>query len=119
MATVRTTGIRELQRAARQAGGEAPKLLRARLKKVGDVVKTDAVERLAPLSERSASGFRVYVRQRGVSVEQSRRRTTGQRGDWGALQMRRILIPSLLENEDDVRDEADRALDDIVRIFEH
>lgn len=116
--TVRVTGIRELQRAARASGGAAPKLLRARLKIVGQIVRDDSAADLAPLSPISAAGYRVYVRQRGVSVEQSRRRTTGMRPDWGAFQMRRILIPALDRNQTAVREETDKAIDDIVRIFE-
>ncbi len=116
--TVRVTGIRELQRAARAAGGDASKLLRARLKEVGNVVRDEAESMLAPLSERSASGYRVYVRQRGVSVEQSRRKTTGTRGDWAAFQISRILIPARDSHDSLIREDAEKAVDDIARIFE-
>lgn len=115
--SLRVTGVRELQRAARDADKAKYRLLRERLKRVGDIVREDAADDLGDLNAYSAAGLRVYVRQRGVSVEQSRRRTTGKRGDWGARQMR-ILISSLDEREDDVVQEAERAVDDIARIFD-
>jgi hypothetical protein len=43
----------------------------------------------------SAAGFRTYVRAGArVSVEQSKRKTTGAHPEYGALQMREGLIPA-------------------------
>ena len=47
---------------------------------------------------RSAAGFRSRVKGFGrVMVEQRRRKTTGLRGDYGALQMQQALIPARSE----------------------
>lgn len=67
----------------------------------------------------SASGYRTYVRRSGmISVEQSRRKTTGKRPDYGALQMRKALVPALDEHSDDVVRETEAAMDDVADIFE-
>ena len=53
--------------------------------------------------QRTAEGFRTYVRVGGaVSVEQSLRKTTGLRPDWGALQMTEALLPARDEKLDEV-----------------
>jgi hypothetical protein len=115
---VRVKGLREFQRALRTADKETRKKVQDRLKEAGDVVRASAADRFAAIDAGSASGFRVKSRQRGVSVEQTKRRVTGKRGDYGALQMRRALIPALEDNEERVVDELDRALDEIKRIVE-
>jgi hypothetical protein len=60
----------------------------------------------------------VVVRQRGIAVEQSRRRTTGKRPDFGALQMTRALMPSLDEHEAETMQELERAMDEVADIFD-
>lgn len=69
-------------------------------------------------SPRSARGYRVYVRARSITVEQSLRKTTGLRGDWGVAQMRRSLVPSLQENEHHIIEDALKATDQIEDFFE-
>jgi hypothetical protein len=99
---VRVKGLRELQSAFRKVNRDLSKELRAELKQVGEVVRADATSRFAGIDPRSAAGYKVRVRQRGVAVEQSLRRVTGLRGDYGALQMRRALLPSMESEEDKV-----------------
>lgn len=91
-AVVRTHGLREFIRAADRAGKETKKVVRDRLRKVGEVVREDAQARFDAVAPRAKFG--VSVRQRGVAVEERRRKTTGRRGDFGALQMRRGLVPA-------------------------
>jgi hypothetical protein len=76
------------------------------------------VQRFSPIDPRSAAGFRTRVRQRGVSVEQSRRRVTGKRGDYGALQMRRALVPALEDKKNQTEREFERAVDELANIME-
>jgi len=59
----------------------------------------------------TASGYRVSVSGRGVFVRQSRRKTTGLRPDFGALQLREALEPALERNESQVFREVERAID--------
>lgn len=42
------------------------------------------------------------VRLGGVEVEQRLRKTTGKRGDWGVIQMRKGLIPALYDKEKEI-----------------
>jgi hypothetical protein len=58
------------------------------------------------------------VRQRGVSVEQSKKRVTGKRGDYGALQMTRALLPAMADKEDETIKAFEHALDEVHSIIE-
>lgn len=97
-------------RATKRAGREE-------IRKAGEHVRRDATLRFAGTDPRSAGGYRVKVRQRGVAVEQTLRRTTGARPDFGALQMRRALLPALYGNEAATARELDRAFDRIAARF--
>ena len=56
-------------------------------------------------------------RQRGIAVEQSIRKTTGDHPEYGALQMRH-LIRAQHDNEDDLDRELERAMAKISRAYE-
>lgn len=105
-------------RACDRAGKETKREVRSTLRKVGDIVKVDAAERFREIDERSAAGFRTVVRQRGVSVEQSLRKTTGDRPSFGALQMRKALLPAVHEKEGEIEDEMEDAIDTVADHFE-
>lgn len=107
---VRVRGLRELQRDLRKANREVAKEVRDELRDAGEIVRAAAAGRFGRYDERSASGFRVAVRARGVAVEQKLRRSTGLRPDYGKLQMRRALVPAL----DDKADEVERRLLDML-----
>lgn len=117
--TLRVKGLRELMRATARAESGVRREVRASLREVGNVVRDEAERTFAEVDARSARGYRTRVRQRGVSVEQSLRKTTGLRPDYGALQMRRALIPALAANEDEIEDRMERALDVVADRFEH
>lgn len=106
-------GVRELQRALRVYDMDLAKNLRQELKQVGMLVQVEARARFTSFSEKSAAGYKVRVRQRGVSVEQSLRKTTGLRPDWGALQMTQALIPALVTKEPLVVERVERMLDNL------
>jgi len=100
--TVRVQGLRELQRDFRKLSKDLSKEVREELKKAAEPVRKEAADLFSGISADSASGYRVAVRARGVSVEQRRRRTTGLRPDYGRLQMRRALLPALDAKQDEV-----------------
>ena len=108
--TVRVKGLRELQRAFGKISKDLKKETRDELRAVGNLVTEEARSRFMRYDARSASGFKTRVRQKEVTTEQSRRRTTGKRPDYGALQMRRALLPALAEKEDEVVDRLDKML---------
>ena len=100
--TVRVKGYRELIRSLKEMDKEVAKGIRRELRAIGQIVQREAATLLAPVDDRSAAGFAVRVRQGGVIVEQSRRRTTGDHPEFGALQMRTALLPALQRHEEDV-----------------
>lgn len=62
-------------------------------------------------SARSVTGIRPRVKGFGRAyVEQSRKKTTGKRGDFGAMQMRRSLVPALGRKQGEVIEELDKLL---------
>ena len=82
---------RRCQRLTRDAEGERSKPksntrleVRQALRDVGDVVRHDAQSSFASVNARSAAGFKTRVSQRGIAVEQSIRKTTGDHPEYGA-----------------------------------
>jgi len=115
--TVRVKGYREFQRAAKNAPKDIMRETRKAFAKVGDLVKDEAAQLFESIDARSAAGFKTRVRQRGVAVEQSLRRTTGKRPDFGALQMREALEPALEVKADEIEDEMQEAIDTVADLF--
>lgn len=116
--TVRVEGLRDFLRDTNKAEKETKKKVRDRLKEAGDVVREEASRLFSPVSAKTAGGYKVRARVSGVHVEQSLRKTTGMRPDFGALQMRRALVPALINKEDDVYREMEKAADDLADIVE-
>jgi hypothetical protein len=109
--TVRVRGLKELHRDFKKMSKELGKEVDRELKAAAAPVREDAASRFQGYSPRSASGYRVRSRGFGqVAVQQSRRKTTGQRPDFGSLQMRRALLPALYAKEDEVHRAIDRML---------
>lgn len=117
--TVRVKGYRETIRAFDRAGKETKKAVRDTYREVGEIVRVPAAAQLARLSARSAAGFRTVVRTRGVTVEQTLRRTTGLRRDWAARQQREILEPTLAAREGEVVEAFEDALDKVADHFDN
>jgi hypothetical protein len=116
--TLQIRGYREFLRACDRAEKESKRYVRGSFRDVGEIVRLDASRLLSPVSARSAAGYRTRVRQRGVAVEQSLRKTTGTRPDWGRFQMRRALVPSMRTNEERVVGAMDAAIDKVCDHFE-
>jgi hypothetical protein len=117
-ATVVVKGYRETAKAARNSGTAVNKEVRDALKQAAEPVRAEAVSRFSTVDARSAAGYVVRVRAKGVAVEQRRKKTTGTRGDYGSLQMRRALIPALTSNLEETMKAMEKAVDDIVNVFE-
>lgn len=114
---VRVKGLREFQRACNKADKQTKTGLRARLRDAGDTVRGEASARFAHVDGKSAAGYRVAVRARGVAVEQRLGRTTGRRPDFGAKQMREALVPALEAKRGQVERNLEDMLDDIIDGF--
>lgn len=117
-ATLVVSGIKELLQACTLAEAEARKQVRDALKESGEIVRADASKRLSAYSAKSAAGLKVRVRQRGVAVEQSLRKTTGPRArrNYPGIQMH-ILSTTLQDDEAKVAAQMEKALDTVGRVF--
>ena len=118
-ATLRVTGYQEFMRACKTAEKESRTYVRGSFRsRRRHRQRSRRPENELVSSSRSAAGYRTRVRQRGVAVEQALPKTTGQRGDWGATQMRKALVPALDENQEKVADEFEKAMDKVADHFE-
>ena len=111
-------GYKEFLRASQHAIPESRAEVRRAFREVGEFVRVRAEELFQPYSSVSASGYRVRVRQRGIAVEQSLRKTTGKRPDYGALQMREALLPARHDTYARTQQEFELALDRVADYFE-
>ena len=116
--TLVVEGLKPLLKAAKDAGTATNREVRAALRESGDIVRADAATRLTKYSTKSAAGLKVRVRQRGVAVEQSLRKTTGKHPQYGSLQMKKALLPALAKDAPLVEAEMEKALNKIEAIFE-
>lgn len=113
-ARIKTEGLREFIRATDRAGRDTKRLVRETLKPVGEVVREAWSLRFSDIDERSAAGLRTRVRVGNVAVQQSLRKVTGKRPDYGMLQMR-YGQEALDDKEDEVVREFEHATDEIIR----
>jgi hypothetical protein len=107
---VRIIGMDDLDKAFKQMRKEVLKELRPTLRKAGEFVRAEWQGQFSRYDARSAAGYKVRVRQRGVAVEQSLPRVTGLRGDYGALQMR-VGSAALKSQEKAVTEQIDQMID--------
>jgi hypothetical protein len=115
--TIRVEGLSEFLRALDKGDKTRKKEIRNILREVGDDTRKETasleVTRLG--SKVSALGVKTYVRRRGVEIEQSLRKTTGLRPDWGSTQMRFAFLPAWDKTEPDAEARMEAAM---VRVAE-
>ena len=116
-ATQRVEGYQQLMQALARSDRASRKAVRDELRQAGEHVRVDAANKFSRYDTKTAAGYKTRVRQRGVEVEQSLRKTTGLRPKFGGLQMRRALLPALEENEDETVRSMELALDRIADRF--
>jgi hypothetical protein len=110
---LQVTGLAEVIKSWRAFPDQAAAVLVETLKEGADEVRDDAANRLLPFSQKSAEGYRVKVRARGIDVEQTLGRTTGRRPDFGRFQMARTLGPALTDHETEIKTKTQAALDEL------
>ncbi len=125
--TILVSGFKELVAGTSSLIPSERAATRAALDKVGEIVRVGGARTLIQYKEtkynrpqdaiKSASGFKVRVRQRGVEVEQSLRKTTGLHPEWGKTQMKHGLLPALFRSETEIVAEFDKAMDVVVSTF--
>jgi len=108
--TVRVTGVREVTAAFRKIDTQLAKQFGDDLKKAAEPVAETSRQKVTRYAGASINTIRARRRGASVFVEQSARKVTGKRGDFGALQMRNVLEPALDENAPQVFTEVERVL---------
>jgi hypothetical protein len=109
--------LNDFLRACDRAGKEAQEEVRGTLFRGGEIVRVDWATNLTRFGAKTATGLRTRVRQRGVEVEQTRRKTTGQHPEFGRHQQR-IGETVLATNAGRVTSEMDKALDRVADHFD-
>ncbi len=109
---VRVSGYKEFMRAVGKAEKSVNKDVRAALRETAEPVRQEATAVFSTTDARSAAGFRVAVRQRGVAVEQRYGRTTGKHPEFGRKQMR-VLRAALAANAEEITRGVEKAIDKI------
>jgi hypothetical protein len=112
---VQVRGYRELMRSFSIVNAEIPKATRAALREAAWPVQSDTRSKLRRYRGASLDTIGVAVRARGVAVTQRKKKVTGKRPDFGALQMRKGFIPALEENKEEVYAGVELALDELIR----
>src|SRR3990170_2322475 len=82
------------------------------LKEAAGLVAEEARSLFVRYDARSAAGFRPRTKGFGRAlVEQRRRRTTGRHPEFGALQMRKALLPGLWHKANEVEHRLEEMID--------
>lgn len=118
--TVRIHGYREFVRACDRAGKETKREVRRTFRKVGEVVRVPWRADLQRFGPRTATGLRTIVRTRGVTVEQTRRKSGNearQRPNFGPLQQR-FGDTVAIQREGQVVREMEHAIDTVADHFD-
>jgi hypothetical protein len=98
--TIRVRGLAECRRAFKAMDAGVSKGIDVELKGIGEIVASDARGRFSGIDARTAGGFKPRLRGFAhVEVAQTIG-SKGLRGDYGALQMRRGLLPALAGKEE-------------------
>lgn len=118
--TIRVRGLREFSRAATKAEKRTKDVIKGKLRDAADPVRQEGQRLFERYDESSASAFKVRVwgRGYGVFVEQSKRKTTGRRADYGALQMNKALLPALDNKAGEVERKLEQGVDELVDILD-
>lgn len=110
--TVRVKGLKETVKAFNKMDKDLAKELRNGLKQVAEPVAATARSKMSAYQGGSMK-IRPAARGASVFVRQNARKVTGLRADFGALQMRKVLIPALDEHQEDVINGVEKVIDNL------
>lgn len=114
--TVRVKGLRQVHSAFKRYDTGLKLELERDLREGGAIVERAATALFSGIDPSEPSGYAVNLRGFGrVSVRG--KRSKGRRGDFGALLMRRSLLPALSDNADKVIQSIETMLDTLGREF--
>jgi hypothetical protein len=109
--TVRVRGLRETVRALDKINRDAKRVVLAELAMAAEPIAQQARANISRYQGASLNTIRPRAGVGGAYVTQSARKVTGLRGDFGALQMTRGLMPALEDHADEIVPRLERALD--------
>lgn len=107
---VRVEGIPELLRKLDEFDKGFKREFQKELRAVGEPIAADIRGRVSRFGPKTEGGVRPATRVGALYVKQTVGRTTGRRGDFGALQMRTAFLPAL----DGAKPGVIRGLDDML-----
>jgi hypothetical protein len=108
--SVRLKGYRETMRALRKCEKGARDSWKDAFKEAAEPITRGSQAGIARYAGASTGTIGPRVVTSGVFVTQRKRKVTGRRGDFGALQMR-IMLGVLADNEDEVEKKVEQAFD--------
>ena len=114
-ATVRIHGVKEVTKAFREIDGDLAKQFGNDLKEAAEPVAVSARDKETRYAGASVNTIRARRAGPRVFVGQGARKVTGLRGDFGALQMRTVLMPALDEKANEVYSRVEKVLDGYAR----
>lgn len=100
--TIKVEGYRATIKALGDVDRGTKRAVFAGLRAAAEPIAADARSKLSGFQGISLGTIKPSARSTGVVVIQRAKKTTGKRADFGALQMRKGLLPALEENEDTV-----------------
>lgn len=109
MQTIHVKGYRETVRSLNAVNRGAKRALQAGLREAAQPIASDTRSRLSGYRGISLATINPSATTRGVSIVQRAKRVTGKRPDFGALQMRRGLIPAVRAADGEIRDRVEEA----------
>jgi hypothetical protein len=118
---VRLQGYRELLKACDKGPKDVKKEVRSTFRKVGEVIRVPWRTSLERYGQKTATGLRTSVSQRGVAVRQSRRKSaveSRRRPNFGRLQQDlgdQILLREIGRIEGEFNDAIDKVADNFER----
>ena len=115
LATVRVRGLTQTIRAFSVLEKGIRAEILGELRSIAEPVARDAQDKLSGYGGISLGTIGPRTSVRGAFVTQRARKVTGQRPDFGSLQMTHGLIPALEEHADDLEPAVGEAIDRLTR----
>jgi hypothetical protein len=112
--TVKVEGLSEAVRALDAVDRKAKLTILKGLREAAAPIAVDIRRDLSKYNDMSLGTIRPSAGVRGVYIRQYAKRVTGERPDFGALQMRRGFLPEAYKHEGDLAAAADRALAELI-----
>lgn len=110
--TVRVEGYREAARALQKVNAGAKREILKGIAEAGRPIADDANRRLGRFT--AVGPVKSVGTTGGVFIRQTKRKVSGLRGDFGALQMRDGLIPAVESNEEKIVEHVENALEGLI-----